>query len=97
MKFAVWKVSLGLLHNVSCWVVDYFGFNFDILRPIGATRYTDGAEIWRGAVNSITPNLTIFGAEVECGAQKTQNSTQFWAIFTKYWSFAGSFMFGNVQ
>jgi len=41
----------------------YTEADFEVFRPAGATRYTDGGEIWRGG----GPNFT------QIGARKTAN------------------------
>jgi len=42
----------------TCRYLVYSEANFELFRPVGATRCTDGGKIWHGAV----PNLTPIGA-----------------------------------
>jgi len=57
----------------------------------GATRWTDGGDIWRGVhqevevVNSSTPNFTPLVHRWGRGAPKTENCTQFRNINASQW------------
>jgi len=45
----------------TCRYLVYSEANFEVFRPAGATRCTDGGEIWHGGGSSM-PNFTPIGA-----------------------------------
>jgi len=44
----------------TCRYLVYSEANFEVFRPAGATRCTDGGEIWHGGASM--PNITPIGA-----------------------------------
>jgi len=55
----------------TCRYLVYSEADFEVFRPAGATRCTDGGEIWHGGgVPSSAPNFTPIGATCRpCGAK----------------------------
>ena len=45
-----------------CRYLVYSEADFEVFRPAGATRCTDGGEIWHGGDPSSVPNFTPIGA-----------------------------------
>jgi len=41
----------------TCWYLIYSEADFEVFRPGGATRCTDGGEIWQGGVGPLAPHL----------------------------------------
>jgi len=46
----------------TCRYLVYSEADFEVFRPAGATRCTDGGEIWHRGGDRITPNYTPIGA-----------------------------------
>ena len=44
----------------TCRYLVYSEANFEVFRPAGATRCTDGGEIWHGGGDRRTPKIEIF-------------------------------------
>jgi len=61
-NFNWFRVLAALLHGtlVPCSNAVYSEANFEVFRPAGATRCTDGGEIWHGGASM--PNFTPIGA-----------------------------------
>jgi len=64
-------VTGRIAHSASRWYLIYSEADFEVFRPEGARRCTDGGEIWRGRgdlchltplVPSSTPNFTPISA-----------------------------------
>jgi len=45
----------SIVHSASCRYLVYSEADFEVFRPAGATRCTDGGEIWRGGGDRSPP------------------------------------------
>jgi len=63
-------VTGGIARSASRRYLIYSDADFEVFRPTGATRCTDGGKIWRGVPSSM-PNFTPIGAKTRAtGPQK---------------------------
>jgi len=68
----------SIAHSASRRYLVYSEADFEFFRLAGATRCTDGGEIWHGEgdVPSFVPIFTPIGATTRCRTPKTEIFTQ---------------------
>ena len=70
-----WLLPAALRAAQACRYLIYSEADFEVFRPEGTTRYTDGGEIWR--------NFTPIGATTGVQAPKTEI---FYSDLTEMWN-----------